>query len=180
MYHLSVEDIKDMDIQQQEKALAEIQNRLLDNNSSIHSDNPISTDSKKSVLPLSSADQMWLELSSDCSEEEKEKMLKAATFTKNCLQYHLFPFPSDTSERLPARLEQFLDLPSTDFFLYQHNIHITICDILFIKTNYLFKISNITSSADLPHTSNSRFNCQSCSVMKLIQRSFRNQGRSSP
>ena len=28
MYHLSVEDIKDMDIQQQEKALAEIQNRL--------------------------------------------------------------------------------------------------------------------------------------------------------
>ena len=60
MYHLSVEDIKDMDIQQQEKALAEIQNRLLDNNSSIHSDNPISTDSKKSVLPLSSADQMWL------------------------------------------------------------------------------------------------------------------------
>ena len=87
MYHLSVEDIKDMDIQQQEKALAEIQNRLLDNNSSIHSDNPISTDSKKSVLPLSSADQMWLELSSDCSEEEKEKMLKAATFTKNCLRH---------------------------------------------------------------------------------------------
>ena len=86
MYHLSVEDIKDMDIQQQEKALAEIQNRLLDNNSSIHSDNPISTNSKKSVLPLSSADQMWLELSSDCSEEEKEKMLKAATFTKNCLR----------------------------------------------------------------------------------------------
>ena len=79
MYHLSVEDIKDMDIQQQEKALAEIQNRLLDN--------PISTDSKKSVLPLSSADQMWLELSSDCSEEEKEKMLKAATFTKNCLRH---------------------------------------------------------------------------------------------
>ena len=79
--------IKDMDIQQQEKALAEIQNRLLDNNSSIHSDNPISTDSKKSVLPLSSADQMWLELSSDCSEEEKEKMLKAATFTKNCLRH---------------------------------------------------------------------------------------------
>ena len=38
IYHLSVEDIKDMDIQQQEKALAEIQNRLLDNNSSIHSD----------------------------------------------------------------------------------------------------------------------------------------------
>lgn len=87
MYHLSVEDIKDMDIQQQEKALAEIQNRLLDNNSSIHSDNPISTDSKKSVLPLSSADQMWLELSSDCSEEEKEKMLKSATFTKNCLRH---------------------------------------------------------------------------------------------
>ena len=87
MYYLSVEDIKDMDIQQQEKALAEIQNRLLDNNSSIHSDNPISTDSKKSVLPLSSADQMWIELSSDCAEEEKEKMLKAATFTKNCLRH---------------------------------------------------------------------------------------------
>lgn len=87
MYHLSVEDIKDMEIQQQEKALAEIQNRLLDNNSSIHSDSPISSDSNKSVLPLSSADQIWLELSSDCSEEEKEKMLKAATFTKNCLRH---------------------------------------------------------------------------------------------
>lgn len=87
MYHLSVEDIKDMEIQQQEKALAEIQNRLLDNNSSIHSNSPVSTGSNKSVLPLSSADQMWLELSSDCSEDEKEKMLKAATFTKNCLRH---------------------------------------------------------------------------------------------
>lgn len=86
-YHFSIEDIKGMDIQQQERALAEIQNRLLDNNSSIHADVPAPTESNKSVLPLSSADQMWLELSSDCSEEEKEEMLKAATFTKKCLRH---------------------------------------------------------------------------------------------
>ena len=86
-YHFSIEDIKGMDIQQQERVLAEIQNRLLDNNSSIHADVPAPTESNKSVLPLSSADQMWLELSSDCSEEEKEEMLKSATFTKKCLRH---------------------------------------------------------------------------------------------
>lgn len=36
-YHASVESIQDMDAQYREKALSEIQNRLLDDNSSIHS-----------------------------------------------------------------------------------------------------------------------------------------------
>lgn len=87
-YYISAQNIKDMDEQYQEKALAEIQNRLLDDNSSIHSDcSTSSADSGKIILPLSSTDQTWLELSSDCSEEEKTEMLKAAAFTKNCLRH---------------------------------------------------------------------------------------------
>ena len=39
-YHASVESIQDMDAQYREKALSEIQSRLLDDNSSIHTDSP--------------------------------------------------------------------------------------------------------------------------------------------
>ena len=74
--------------QYREKALSEIQNRLLDDNSSIHTDSPaLSADSGKPALSLSSADQTWFELSSDCSDEEKEQMIKAATFIKSCLRH---------------------------------------------------------------------------------------------
>ena len=38
----------------------------------------LSEDSDKPALSLSSADQTWFELSSDCSDEEKEQMIKAA------------------------------------------------------------------------------------------------------
>ena len=78
--------IKNMDTQHQNTALAEIQNRLLDDNTSIHSDSSMLSDASiYSILPLSSADQTWLDISSDCTEEEKNEMLKAAAFTKNCL-----------------------------------------------------------------------------------------------
>ena len=87
-YHASVESIQDMDAQYREKALSEIQNRLLDDNSSIHTDSPaLSADSGKPALSLSSADQTWFELSSDCSDEEKEQMIKAAAFIKSCLRH---------------------------------------------------------------------------------------------
>lgn len=87
-YHASVENIQGMDTQHREKALSEIQSRLLDDNSSIQSNNPLSSaESGKPVLSLSSADQTWFELSSDCSEKEKEQMLKAASFIKKCLRY---------------------------------------------------------------------------------------------
>ena len=80
--------IQDMDAQYREKALSEIQNRLLDDNSSIHTDSPaLSADSGKPALSLSSADQTWFELSSDCSDEEKEQMIKAAAFIKSCLRH---------------------------------------------------------------------------------------------
>lgn len=46
-----------------------------------------SAESGKPVLSLSSADQTWFELSSDCSEKEKEQMLKATSFIKKCLRY---------------------------------------------------------------------------------------------
>lgn len=85
-YYSSAKSIKNIDAQHQNTALAEIQNRFLDNNTSIHSDiSTLSDVSVNSVLPLSSADQTWLDLSSDCTEEEKNEMLKAAAFTKNCL-----------------------------------------------------------------------------------------------
>lgn len=85
-YYSSAKSIKNIDTQHQNTALAEIQNRLLDNNTSIHSDTSTLSDvSVNPVLPLSSADQTWLNLSSDCTEEEKKEMLKAAAFTKNCL-----------------------------------------------------------------------------------------------
>lgn len=85
-YYSSAKSIKNIDTQHQNTALAEIQNRLLDNNTSIHSDTSTLSDVfVKPVLPLSSADQTWLDLSSDCTEEEKKEMLKAAAFTKNCL-----------------------------------------------------------------------------------------------
>ena len=87
-YHASVESIQDMDAQYREKALSEIQNRLLDDNSSIHTDSPsLSADSGKPALSLSSADQTLFELSSDCSDEEKEQMIKAAAFIKSCLRH---------------------------------------------------------------------------------------------
>lgn len=77
-----------MDAQYRKKALSEIQNRLLDDNSSIHTDSPaLSADSDKPALSLSSADQTWFELSSDCSDEEKEQMIKAAAFIKSCLRH---------------------------------------------------------------------------------------------
>ena len=47
----------------------------------------LSEDSDKPALSLSSADQTWFELSSDCSDEEKEQMIKAAAFIKNCLRH---------------------------------------------------------------------------------------------
>ena len=51
LYHASVESIQDMDAQYREKALSEIQNRLLDDNSSIHTDSPaLSADSGKPVF----------------------------------------------------------------------------------------------------------------------------------
>ncbi len=85
-YYSSAKSIKNIDPQHQNTALSEIQNRLLDNNTSIHSDiSTLSDVSVNPVLPLSSADQTWLDLSSDCTEEEKNEMLKAAAFTKNCL-----------------------------------------------------------------------------------------------
>ncbi|MCI5944719.1 MAG: helix-turn-helix domain-containing protein [Eubacterium sp.] len=85
-YYSSTKSINNIDTQHQNTALAEIQNRLLDNNTSIHSDiSTLSDVSVNPVLPLSSADQTWLDLSSDCTEEEKKEMLKAAAFTKNCL-----------------------------------------------------------------------------------------------
>ena len=87
-YHASVESIQDMDAQYRKKALSEIQNRLLDDNSSIHTDSPaLSADSDKPALSLSFADQTWFELSSDCSDEEKEQMIKAAAFIKSCLRH---------------------------------------------------------------------------------------------
>ena len=87
-YYSSAKSIKNIDTQHQNTALAEIQNRLLDNNTSIHSDTSTLSDvSVNPVLPLSSADQTWLDLSSDCTEEEKKEMLKAAAFTKNCLHH---------------------------------------------------------------------------------------------
>lgn len=87
-YHASVQNIQGMDNQHKEKVMSAIQNRILDDNSSIQSiSSESSVESGKSVLPLSSADQTWFELSSDCSEEEKEQMLKAASFIKNCLRY---------------------------------------------------------------------------------------------
>ena len=53
-YHASVESIQDMDAQYREKALSEIQSRLLDDNSSIHTDSPaLSADSGKPALSLS-------------------------------------------------------------------------------------------------------------------------------
>lgn len=85
-YYSSAKSINNIDTQHQNTALAEIQNRLLDNNTSIHSNiSTLSDVSVNPVLPLSSADQTWLDLSSDCTEEEKKEMLKAAAFTKNCL-----------------------------------------------------------------------------------------------
>ena len=87
-YYSSAKSINNIDTQHQNTALAEIQNRLLDNNTSIHSDTSTLSDvSVNPVLPLSSADQTWLDLSSDCTEEEKNEMLKAAAFTKNCLHH---------------------------------------------------------------------------------------------
>lgn len=87
-YYSSAKSIKNINPQHQNTALAEIQNRLLDNNTSIHSDiSTLSNVSVNPVLPLSSADQTWLDLSSDCTEEEKNEMLKAAAFTKNCLHH---------------------------------------------------------------------------------------------
>ena len=47
----------------------------------------LSEDSDRPALSLSSADQTWFELSSDCSDEEKEQMIKAATFIKSCLRH---------------------------------------------------------------------------------------------
>ena len=47
----------------------------------------LSEDSDKPALSLSFADQTWFELSSDCSDEEKEQMIKAATFIKSCLRH---------------------------------------------------------------------------------------------
>ena len=47
----------------------------------------LSEDSDRPALSLSSADQTWFELSSDCSDEEKEQMIKAAAFTKSCLRH---------------------------------------------------------------------------------------------
>ena len=47
----------------------------------------LSEDSDKPALSLSSADQTWFELSSDCSDEEKEQMIKAAAFIKSCLRH---------------------------------------------------------------------------------------------
>lgn len=87
-YYSSAKSINNIDTQHQNTALAEIQNRLLDNNTSIHSNiSTLSDVSVNPVLPLSSADQTWLDLSSDCTEEEKNEMLKAAAFTKNCLHH---------------------------------------------------------------------------------------------
>ena len=87
-YYSSAKSINNIDTQHQNTALAEIQNRLLDNNTSIHSNiSTLSDVSVNPVLSLSSADQTWLDLSSDCTEEEKNEMLKAAAFTKNCLHH---------------------------------------------------------------------------------------------
>ena len=47
----------------------------------------LSEDSDKPALSLSSADQTWFELSSDCSDEEKEQMIKAAAFIKSYLRH---------------------------------------------------------------------------------------------
>ena len=47
----------------------------------------LSEDSDRPALSLSSADQTWFELSSDCSDEEKEQMIKAAAFIKSCLRH---------------------------------------------------------------------------------------------
>ena len=47
----------------------------------------LSEDSDKPALSLSFADQTWFELSSDCSDEEKEQMIKAAAFIKSCLRH---------------------------------------------------------------------------------------------
>ena len=44
-------------------------------------------DSDRPALSLSSTDQTWFELSSDCSDEEKEQMIKAAAFIKSCLRH---------------------------------------------------------------------------------------------
>lgn len=81
-YHASVESIQDMDAHYREKALSEIQNRLLDDNSSIHTDSPALSADSETCTFSSSADQTWFELSSDCSDEEKEQMIKAAAFIK--------------------------------------------------------------------------------------------------
>ena len=47
----------------------------------------LSEDSDKPALSLSFADQTWFELSSDCSDEEKEQMIKAEAFIKSCLRH---------------------------------------------------------------------------------------------
>ena len=47
----------------------------------------LSEDSDKPALSLSFADLTWFELSSDCSDEEKEQMIKAAAFIKSCLRH---------------------------------------------------------------------------------------------
>ena len=47
----------------------------------------LSEDSDRPALSLSSTDQTWFELSSDCSDEEKEQMIKAAAFIKSCLRH---------------------------------------------------------------------------------------------
>lgn len=86
-YHASVKRIKDMDSQYQDEAIAELQNRLLDNGTGIHSDRSSTDSSSKPVFSLSPSDRLWHELSSDCTEEEKAEMLKAAAFTKNCLHH---------------------------------------------------------------------------------------------
>ena len=49
-------------------------------------------------------------------------------------------------------------------------------ETFFVKTNHFFKISNVATSADLPHTGYSRLNCQSCTMVQLIQICFRNKG----
>ena len=40
--------------------------------------------------------------------------------------------------------------------------------VLFIKFYDFFEVCDVASSAYLPHTSQSRLDCQSCSVMELI------------
>ena len=86
----------------------------------------------------------------------------------------LFPHCVSSSHR-----SFFLQHDHHGFYQYLHiQSDIPVLDIFLIESYHFLEIRDIASSADLPHAGDSRLDCQSRFMPRLIQVGLRNQRRS--